>query len=168
MSVFSKMLSQGRKTEIKIAKWFESKGFTVEDVSGQEYYQQRDIDFIVYDKNNKARTVEVKSDEVQHKTQNLFIEHGMERECGWCDGWFHYCEADILCYHDNVKNVGQLYDWPKTKQGLIDLMAGETDACREIKFYNKADCCYGWAWIIPLSEVRKLGWILLEYDLNKC
>lgn len=167
MADFHSLLEQGKLTEIKIAKWLEANGLRVEDVSDDKRYRKRDIDLKVYDKKGIPFTMEIKSDEIQSRTQNLFIEKGMERRNGWKNGWFFYCEANVLCFHDNVNDVGQFYDWKKIKSEIEELSRNMNSSCRLIRFWNVTDNCYGKAWVVSLEEVRTLNWIILEYDLRK-
>ena len=160
MSDFKSLLEQGKLTEIKIAKWFENCGFRVEDVSDNDYYKAQDIDLIIYGQDNVGHTVEIKSDEVMHKTNNLFIEQGMDRTNGWKKGWFYYCKAKIICYHDNVNDVGQVLDWRKMQEEI-------TQYYKSRRFWNSTDRCYGWGWIIPIEDARQKGWIIKEYILKK-
>lgn len=82
---------------------FTKRGHRVIDCTKSLEYQIVDTDFVVYNKNNDNKfTVEVKSCEVIHKTNNMFCERA-ER------GWVKTCKADYIAYIDTVNELMYLY-----------------------------------------------------------
>lgn len=160
MNTFHSLLEQGKLTEIKIAKYFESNGFTVEDLSDDDFYKDIDVDLMIINSNGNKQTLEVKSDEIMHRTGNIFIEHGMDRKTGWCLGWIKKCKAQLLCYHDNVTDVGYILDWIKVKNEI-------TQHYNSTKFWNTTDNCWGWGYLVPIEEAYKHDWIIIKYNLNE-
>ena len=92
----------GREGELLFQTIMESGGYTVEDVSGNSEYWDKDIDFIITSPYTGAvKTFEVKFDSRINKTGNLFLETASAYSKGG-QGWFKFCEADYLAYGDSA------------------------------------------------------------------
>lgn len=74
------------------------------DVSGNEQYFDKDIDFIITNKlSGNTRTFEVKWDYNISRTGNLYLEYSNINSKQWNgEGWFLHCKADYIAYGDAV------------------------------------------------------------------
>ena len=78
----------------------ESRGYAVEDVSGNEEYWYKDIDFFITSSTSGlTKSFEVKWDGRINKTGNLYLELAAAHSRGGI-GWWEFCEADYLAYGD--------------------------------------------------------------------
>lgn len=87
-------------------KWsLRRNGYEVKDVSGDSDYWGKDIDLIATNTStNITTTIEVKWDNRISATGNMFIELENPRSKGG-NGWFNFCEADLLAYGDSVNRI---------------------------------------------------------------
>ena len=69
------------------------RGYIVNDVSKDEYYFDKDIDFfIINPTTGNSRSFEVKWDSRINSTGNLFLEIANPRSKQWGgDGWYKHC-----------------------------------------------------------------------------
>ena len=154
---FNTMLDESRVTELKIQAFFQARGYTVIDKSDDPLYQKMDVDFLIEMEGQPTLKVEVKSDNVIATSNRIFIERFAYRKTGYHKGWLHYCQADIICYHDAINNKGYLIDWQKMKEKV------HTFSSRTFK--NIYDTCYTSSYLVPLSEALEDNFILEEYAL---
>jgi hypothetical protein len=85
-------------------------GYTVENVSGNPIYWEKDIDFFCTSPTTGAvRSFEVKWDARLHQTGNLYLELSNVHSKGG-KGWFRFCEADYLAYGDALTKVFYIID----------------------------------------------------------
>ena len=98
------MSNNGKLGERLFSELMQSKGYSVVDVSGNDQYFAKDIDFIITNSTTgNTRTFEVKWCEKIHKTGNLFLEIENPRSKQWSgEGWWKHCKADFLVYGDAV------------------------------------------------------------------
>lgn len=106
-----KDLSAGKAGESAAALLLEQRGWSVEDVSQNKEYQQKDIDFIVA-KDGIETTIEVKTDAQMAHTGNFFI----EREQGNKKGWYYYCEAEFLFYLDSQNRIFHIFKFEDLRE----------------------------------------------------
>lgn len=106
MNKFEEMNEKGKVGEAVIASYLSALGYKVTDVSGDAAYQKRDIDFII----NDEITVEIKTDYQIAATGNFLFEDVFHKDWGDVDGWFHYCDADYLCFYDIVSQKAYWLD----------------------------------------------------------
>ena len=93
-------MSNGRQGEKLFQQIMENRNYKVEDVSGNEEYWDKDIDFIVTSSTSGlTKTFEVKWDSRINKTGNLYLEIANINSKGG-KGWFEFCQADYLAYGD--------------------------------------------------------------------
>ena len=90
------------------------------DVRYDKAWQVKDIDYLVYSDNEDMYTVDVKTDckigEMRvSKYRRFFIEDIQNVRIN-SDGFFRYCEADILAYYDSIKELMYLVDWNELKE----------------------------------------------------
>ena len=95
--------NSGKEGERLFSKLMAAKGYSVEDVSGNEQYFAKDIDFIITNPLGEVKTFEVKWDYKISKYENLFLEIQNPRSRQWNgQGWWKHCKADYLVYGDAV------------------------------------------------------------------
>lgn len=98
--------------EKKVRDLMRARGHEVENLADDPQYWDKDIDMRV-----SGQTVEVKTDNVMHRTGNLFIEY--ETLCASGEvhkGWFEITEAQYLFYLDNVNEILHIYDMGELKE----------------------------------------------------
>lgn len=156
---FEKCLKNGKKTEILIGEFLENKGYTVTDVSDDEYYRKIDVDLLMTDKDGDDFKLEIKSDKVMHRTGNAFFEDKMYRKTGTRDGWIHYCKADILCFYNEVNHTAYMLDWKSIKP-ILHKFTSRT-------FWNWRDGCYGRGYLVSLSYILDNDLCFKTYELDE-
>lgn len=94
------MSNNGKQGEQLFQQIMEQRGYTVKDVSNNEEYWDKDIDFLVTSSTTGlTKSFEVKWDTRINKTGNLYLELiSAYGESGL--GWFKFCQADFLAYGD--------------------------------------------------------------------
>lgn len=93
-------MNNGKQGENLFKQIMESRGYTVEDVSGNKEYWDKDIDFIITSPTTgSVKTFEVKYDFRINKTGNLYLEIANIHSKGG-KGWYEFCQADYLAYGD--------------------------------------------------------------------
>lgn len=94
----------GKQGERLFQQIMEEKGYTVQDVSANPQYWDKDIDFVVISSTSGLeRTFEIKWDSRIGKTNNLYLELTNIHSKGG-KGWFKFCQADYLAYGDSCNN----------------------------------------------------------------
>lgn len=78
------------------------RGYTLEDVTNNSNYFDKDIDFLVTSPFTGAvKSFEVKYDNCINYTRNLYLELTNINSKQWDgDGWWLHCDADYLAYGD--------------------------------------------------------------------
>ena len=89
--------------ELRAYNYLQDNGWTVQDVTHNENYWNKDIDLII-EKDNRLFTIEVKWDSRISKTGNMFIETFADLD-NCKDGWFNYCKADYIYYGDSINQL---------------------------------------------------------------
>lgn len=151
MRNFSTTLIEGQSNEEIIRNFWVENGFKVIDVSDNPEYQKKDIDFLLSNGYSNI-SVEVKSDTRLFETGNIAIELAMYRKTGYYPGWYHYCDADIICYCDLIDSVAYYIDWRDLKQFALEIG-------RKAQFYNEIDDCKGELCLVKLMELYDRGFI---------
>ena len=154
---FTELDDETRREELRVQRYFESRGYTIEDKRNCKIAQSEDIDFEArLDKQHIK--VEVKADKQMHRTGNILIEISHKRPvAGKTAGWFKKCKADLVCYSDVVNNKGYILNWKKMKNMLLGNH-------KIIGFDNPHD--YGtrtYGFLIPIKEAKDNGYIVEEY-----
>ena len=123
-NMFERDLERGKRGEKIVKKYLELKGCVVEDVSDNPEYQGKDIDFLV-----NGKTVELKTDYIIHKSNNLFLEtryyytkdtphvkaHTVVK------GYLGTSEAEYLAYYDIVWDRLYIYKFDDIKNYVINM-----------------------------------------------
>lgn len=98
-------MNNGKQGENLFKQIMESRNYKVEDVSGNEEYWNKDIDFIVTSSTTGTiKTFEVKWDSKINKTGNLYLEIANIHSKGG-KGWFEFCQADYVAYGDALNGT---------------------------------------------------------------
>lgn len=109
-------MNNGKQGEQLFKQIMEGRNYTVEDVSNNSAYWNKDIDFIVTSPTTGAtKSFEVKWDSKIHKTGNLYLEIASSHSIGGM-GFFEFCEADYLAYGDAVNNKFYVFSLLELKE----------------------------------------------------
>lgn len=94
----------GKQGEQLFKKIMTERNYTVQDVSANPNYYDKDIDFIITSPTSgDTKTFEVKYDSRINKTGNLYLELTSINSKQWNgQGWWVHCKADYLVYGDAV------------------------------------------------------------------
>lgn len=99
------MNNNGKEGELLFKQRMEQKGYQVEDVSANEEYWSKDIDFLVTSPTTgQQKSFEVKWDTRINKTGNLYLEF-VNKNSQNCSGWFEFTQADYLAYGNAAANT---------------------------------------------------------------
>lgn len=143
--MFYNDLEVGKRGEKAVAAALLKRGHTVEDLSGCREYQQKDIDFRLT-KNDITITLEVKNDIRSNTTGNVFVEtlnrNNLSRNY---DGWFCYCEADYLCFVQELWQEAHIV----SREELIKAIWGGK--------YRKVSSPFSEGYIVPIGELKKMN-----------
>ena len=83
----------------------EQQGYLVEDVSANEQYFNRDIDFLITSPTTgEIKSFEVKWDQKINRTGNLYLEF-VNKNSQSALGWWEFCQADFLAYGNAKTNT---------------------------------------------------------------
>lgn len=98
-------MNNGKQGENLFKQIMESRNYKVEDVSGNEEYWDKDIDFIITSSTTGiTKTFEVKFDSRINQTGNLYLEIANIHSQGG-KGWFEFCQADYVAYGDALNGT---------------------------------------------------------------
>lgn len=131
---FDETLTKGKVGEeafVQLVKRLDN--VVIYDVRGNEFdfCRKRDIDFIIfiYDEDNKidCKLIEVKTEysygklnkEYNKHLQRFWIEDISSQKQN-SDGWFRYCQCDVMVNMDAINNVMYMFDFAGLKE-YIDL-----------------------------------------------
>lgn len=167
MASFNNCLNKGHQAEALLKQLFEQKGYCVEDVSEKPEYQQKDIDFIITDKNGVSATFEVKGDIRAKKTGNIFLELGKYRKTGYYESWFYKSEMQYLAIVDTETMIIEIYDFQKLKAAELAHRAEWEKKFLRNNIWDYDDSCETAAYLLPkTSEYAKQAFIKL-YSLQE-
>lgn len=112
MNTFLRDLKRGEQGERAVINTMISRGHTVEDLTSNKEFFEKDIDFIV-----SGKTCELKTDYVIGRTGNLFLEDYMEytKDFSRRSGFFNTSEAEFLFYLDAKNKVLYIYDFEQLR-----------------------------------------------------
>lgn len=157
---FSELDDETRLVELRLHEYFRSRGYLVIDKRNDEESRLKDIDFEIQYIGRQNLNIEVKADKQMYKTGNILVElRHLRPYKGKTNGWYKYCDADIICYQDTVQDIGYMLNWKKMKPELHGNY-------RLIGFDNPHDYgTYTNAYLVPIEEAKKQGFIIEEYRL---
>ena len=99
------MANNGRQGELIFQQRMQEKGYQVQDVSANEQYFGKDIDFLITSPTSGlTKSFEVKYDTKINSSGNLYLEFVNKNSEG-CRGWFEFCQADYLAYGNAKTNT---------------------------------------------------------------
>lgn len=106
------MSNSGKEGERLFSEWAAADGYIVNDLSGDSYYFDKDIDFLLTNPTTgNSRTFEVKWCYGISKYGNLFLEFINPRSQQWNgEGWWPNCQADFLAYGDAINRKFYVFD----------------------------------------------------------
>lgn len=142
-------MNNGKQGEKLFNKIMTGRNYTVKDVSGDQEYWDKDIDFIVTSPTSGlTKTFEVKWDNKIHNTGNLYLElSNIHSKCG--RGWFNFCQADYLAYGDAAANIFYIIPLLELKERVKMLP------------YRQASCGYdSVGQLVSLEDIKDLIKIL--------
>ena len=144
MDNFYNDLSYGKRGEKMFIDAFTARGNKVIDVSDDWNYRAKDIDFKVITKSGRERTVEVKSDRASQTTGNFFIEtFNSNNQSHNYNGWFHYCEADNICFVQQEDHKAYIVRFEELKADI------ENNTYRRANGYNAI------GFLVPVSAIAQ-------------
>lgn len=112
--------------ELRAYNYFQSNGWSVQDVTANPEYWDRDIDFVV-SSGSQSLTIEVKWDSRIASTGNMFIETVTDLDkCK--GGWFTFCQADYIYYGDSVNQLFYVFKTDDLRQFVSSHMMEERKA----------------------------------------
>ena len=144
------MANNGKEGEQLFAQNMAASGYIVNDVSQDQYYFDKDIDFFCANPTTgNTRSFEVKWCSRINTTGNLFLEIKNPRSKQWNgEGWWLHCQADFLVYGDAVAR--QFYIIPMDQlRARVDSMYLQT------KFTSDGSVGY----ILPKDKILDIATI---------
>lgn len=156
MSDFNKDLNIGKIGEEAVASYMATRNHSVIDVSDDADYRKIDIDLLLTNKQGQKCSVEVKSDKRIGDTCNFCIEECNERETGNYKGWYHYCEADYVCFYDYLTGYGYVIDWKKARPHI-------KEKAQYSAFENRGDGGISWCYLLSIGTAKREGWLIHRF-----
>ena len=102
-------------------------GYTIQDVSGDPHYWDKDIDFLATSPRTGAtRSFEVKWDSRLASTGNLYLELTNIHSKGGA-GWFRFCQADFVAYGDASTKTFYIFDMEELRARVTLLPDRQTN-----------------------------------------
>lgn len=113
--------NNGKRGEALFKQRMAQKGYKVEDVSANEQYFRKDIDFLVTSPTSgETKSFEVKWDQKINRTGNLYLEFvNKNSEAGL--GWWEFCKADYLAYGNAKTNTFIVVEMDKLRERFEQL-----------------------------------------------
>lgn len=101
------MANNGKQGEYLFKQIMLGRNYKVEDVSNNENYFDKDIDFILTSPTSGlTKTFEIKWDTRINRTNNLYLELTNINSKQWNgEGWWEHCQADYLAYGDACARI---------------------------------------------------------------
>lgn len=137
----------GRNGEIDFIRYCQQRSLIVTDVTQDKKYQKIDVDFIV-----NGYYVELKTDNLIHKTGNFPVELIHHRKTGDKQGWYYYTEAKyIIRYSKAEKKLYVLY-FDKCKDYILTHFDKR-------KWFDKDDNDYVTGLLMNVKVLQRLGFL---------
>lgn len=149
------MANNGKEGEQLFAKIMAARGHEVRDVSKNEYYFDKDIDFFLVSSTTKeVVSVEVKWCYGISKYGNLFLEFLNPRSQQWNgEGWWKHCKADFLAYGDAVNRKFYVFNMKQLREVVEPIWNQLEDGSSWDRSIGKK---------LPFSKVKYLATIIEE------
>lgn len=148
------MSNNGREGEELFAKLMAARGNEVRDVSKNEYYFDKDIDFFLANPTGEKCSVEVKWCFGISKYGNLFLEYLNPRSKQWSgEGWWPHCQADFLAYGDAINRKFYIFNMSELRKVVEPIW-------NQLKDGSSWDNSIGKK--LPLNKVKHLAVIIEE------
>lgn len=143
----------GDKGEEKVRALMIARGHKVENLADNPAYWEKDIDMRV-----SGQMVEVKTDNVMHRTGNLFIEYETFCANGEVhDGWILITEAEYLFYLDNVNDILHIYRMDEVKEYIRQKKRYLEKKCLEFPSGKEV-----WGYLLPYGRLAHMDINLKE------
>ena len=121
------MANNGKQGEYVFSYRMKEAGYTLQNVSNNSSYWDKDIDFLATSPTTGAtRSFEVKWDSRINQTGNLYLELSNIHSKGG-KGWFTFCQADFLAYGDAQSKVFYIIDMQKLRERVKQLPDRQTN-----------------------------------------
>ena len=141
--MFQDDLTIGKRGEKLVAAALLKRGHTITDLSEDPIYQRKDIDMMLC-KNDVVVSLEVKNDIKSNTTGNVFVEtYNQNNVSRNGEGWFCYCEADYLCFVQELWNEAHIV----SRDELIKAIWSGN--------YRKTRSPFSEGYIVPIGELKK-------------
>lgn len=115
------MNNNGKYGEWLFSYKMKKQGYTVQDVSKEQNYWYKDIDFIIQSPfTGETKTFEVKWDTRIADTGNLYLELTNKNSKGGI-GWWNFCQADYLVYGDARRQEFIIIELQKLRERVAPL-----------------------------------------------
>lgn len=138
-------LAVGARGELLVYCTLKNRGFSVNDVTKDKFFQQRDTDFEVFKgegENCAYTTLEVKNQPEAYFTGNVFLEDmnrmNVKRNG---KGWLHYCQAEHICFVQEQINCAHIVSMKELKEKI--------SLARYVKVWD------GSGYIMPIKTLMK-------------
>ena len=153
---FKKESMKGLVGEERFLEYTLNRGYYVEDVRKNKWYQKCDIDFIV-----DNSYYEIKTDYKVSSTGNIVIELFLSRDGGPDAGWWNRSLADWLVVVDGKNNKGYCIDM----RGL-EAIINENEEVKRVRIRQKDgfSMTESTLALIPLSYLKQMD-CMTEIDM---
>lgn len=142
-------MNNGTQGELLFQQIMESRNYTVANVSNDERYWDKDIDFIVTSSaSGLTKSFEVKWDSRINKTGNLYLEIANINSKGG-KGWFEFCQADYLAYGDATNGTFYIIPLLELRERVKKLQPRQINCGFDSVGY-----------LVPLTDIIKITEIL--------
>ena len=122
-------MSLGREGEQLFAQRMQDKGYVVQDVSANEQYFGKDIDFLITSPTTgDTKSFEVKWDTRINRTGNLYLEIANKNSEGAL-GWWEFCKADYLAYGNAKTKTFLVFDMKELRERVDGMKYKTTGFC---------------------------------------
>ena len=110
------MANKGRQGEKLFIERLSAQNYTIQDVSGNSEYWEKDIDIIATSANTGlTKSFEIKWDSRINSTGNMYLELTNVNSKGGL-GWLQFCQADYLAYGDALARVFYIFPLAELKE----------------------------------------------------
>lgn len=151
-------MAQGKSAEDVVKKWLcdSADVSSVNDVSDQRHYQEREIDFIITMRDGREITAEIKSDAHIGSTRNVVFEllrvnHTLNNEKAFVIGWSARSEAAHVFYVSVTENKIFSFSMADLRSAACASFSGKAPKVLTIPTDNIKSTI---VLLIPLSSIK--------------